>query len=146
MKHILKITALLFIMVCVLLAVGCKKEEYIDEGPPIGMPSEGIINSDGEYKEDEISVDEFFSDDKTDNTTKDESKPDKDDKNESNKNDSSDKNNSSDKTDSNQSKPDDDNEDDTSSTDKEDNTSSDKNESTTSDKKDSQGFYNDRWY
>ena len=140
---ILKISTVVLVIACLLLTVGCKKKKVQYQGP-VGLPSDSIINSDGEVVEDEITVDDLLGieSDKTDTTSKDES-----DKNNTSNNSSTDKDESSknetssDKNDTETSKPNED--------DKNDNSSSSETSSTTSkddltsEKEENNGFKDD---
>ena len=115
MKMILKIATVVLVIACLLLTVGCKKKKAQYQGP-VDLPSDSIINSDGEVVEDEITVDDLLGieSDKTDTTSKDESDTTSNNSS-TNKDESSKNETSSDKNDTENSKPDDNKEEENSS-------------------------------
>lgn len=145
MKMIFKISTVVLVIACLLLTVGCKKKK-VDYQGPVGLPSDSIINSDGEVEEDEITVDDLLGieSDKTDTTSKDES-----DKNNASNDSSTDKDESSknetssDKNDTENSKPDDNKNEENSSNTSSGNSSSNKNDDVVSEKEENNGFKDD---
>ncbi|MBR5223382.1 MAG: hypothetical protein IKV81_04380 [Clostridia bacterium] len=140
MKMIFKISTVVLVIACILLTVGCKKKK-VDYQGPVGLPSDSIINSDGEVVEDEITVDDLLGieSDKTDTTSKDESDKNNTSNNSSTNKDESSKNEtSSDKNDTENSNTNEENSSNTSSG----NSSSNKND-VVSEKEENNGFKDD---
>lgn len=143
MKMIFKVATVVLVIACILLTVGCKKKKVDYEGP-VGLPSDSIINSDGEVVEDEITVDDLLGieSDKTDTTSKDESDTTSNNSS-TNKDESSKNETSSDKNDTENSKPDDNKEEENSSNTSSGNSSSNKNDDVVSGKEENNGFKDD---
>lgn len=140
---IFKVATVVLVIACILLTVGCKKKKVDYEGP-VGLPSDSIINSDGEVVEDEITVDDLLGieSDKTDTTSKDESDTTSNNSS-TNKDESSKNETSSDKNDTENSKPDDNKEEENSSNTSSGNSSSNKNDDVVSGKEENNGFKDD---
>ena len=143
MKMILKIATVVLVNACILLTVGCKKKTAQYQGP-VDLPSDSIINSDGEIVEDEITVDDLLGieSDKTDTTSKDESDTTSNNSS-TNKDESSKNETSSDKNDTENSKPDDNKNEENSSNTSSGNSSSNKNDVVVSGKEENNGFKDD---
>ena len=143
MKMIFKVATVVLVIACILLTVGCKKKKAQYQGP-VDLPSDSIINSDGEIVEDEITVDDLLGieSDKTDTTSKDESDTTSNNSS-TNKDESSKNETSSDKNDTENSKPDDNKEEENSSNTSSGNSSSNKNDDVVSDKEENNGFKDD---
>ena len=143
MKMIFKVATVVLVIACILLTVGCKKKKAQYQGP-VDLPSDSIINSDGEIVEDEITVDDLLGieSDKTDTTSKDESDTTSNNSS-TNKDESSKNETSSDKNDTENSKPDDNKEEENSSNTSSGNSSSNKNDDVVSGKEENNGFKDD---
>ena len=143
MKMIFKVATVVLVIACILLTVGCKKKKAQYQGP-VDLPSDSIINSDGEVVEDEITVDDLLGieSDKTDTTSMDESDTTSNNSS-TNKDESSKNETSSDKNDTENSKPDDNKEEENSSNTSSGNSSSNKNDDVVSDKEENNGFKDD---
>ena len=143
MKMIFKVATVVLVIACILLTVGCKKKKAQYQGP-VDLPSDSIINSDGEVVEDEITVDDLLGieSDKTDTTSKDESDTTSNNSS-TNKDESSKNETSSDKNDTENSKPDDNKEEENSSNTSSGNSSSNKNDDVVSGKEENNGFKDD---
>lgn len=143
MKMIFKVATVVLVIACILLTVGCKKKKAQYQGP-VDLPSDSIINSDGEVVEDEITVDDLLGieSDKTDTTSKDESDTTSNNSS-TNKDESSKNETSSDKNDTENSKPDDNKEEGNSSNTSSGNSSSNKNDDVVSGKEENNGFKDD---
>lgn len=140
---IFKVATVVLVIACILLTVGCKKKKAQYQGP-VDLPSDSIINSDGEIVEDEITVDDLLGieSDKTDTTSKDESDTTSNNSS-TNKDESSKNETSSDKNDTENSKPDDNKEEENSSNTSSGNSSSNKNDDVVSGKEENNGFKDD---